>query len=321
MNYYMFNVGDYAAATQHLNELEDLAYRRLMDLYYGREEPIPLDMNKTYRLVRASSPGLKKAVTAVLAEFFTKDEDGYRNHRCDEEIAIAGEKSIASNDKKGNEKERQRRHRQRRGELFEMLRQSGSVPPYDTPTKTLEDMVRQRTSHTPVTRDIAMSVHQTQRLPNPNPNPNPNISVRDRDRQGEDLLHDTLMTAMDGKAGSSPRLFDTSPIHRLIAEGISLETVILPKVRALAASAKQPWSSWEYVAKIIRSDLTATAPPDPQAPIDVDLWSERIATARRLTAWDAKWGPMPGTPGCRAPKTLLQPADGDGWTIWKPDVA
>jgi len=34
MHYYQFNIGDYASHTRHLSDLEDLAYRRLLDAYY-----------------------------------------------------------------------------------------------------------------------------------------------------------------------------------------------------------------------------------------------------------------------------------------------
>ena len=34
MNYYPFHVGDYIAHTAHLHPLEDIAYRRMLDLYY-----------------------------------------------------------------------------------------------------------------------------------------------------------------------------------------------------------------------------------------------------------------------------------------------
>jgi len=40
MNYYPFHVGDYAAHTAHLEPMEDLAYRRMLDVYYLREEPL-----------------------------------------------------------------------------------------------------------------------------------------------------------------------------------------------------------------------------------------------------------------------------------------
>ena len=41
MNYYPFHLGDYAAHTAHLEPMEDLAYRRMLDAYYLREAPLP----------------------------------------------------------------------------------------------------------------------------------------------------------------------------------------------------------------------------------------------------------------------------------------
>ena len=40
MHYYQFNIGDYASHTRHLDLLEDLAYRRILDLYYLHERPL-----------------------------------------------------------------------------------------------------------------------------------------------------------------------------------------------------------------------------------------------------------------------------------------
>lgn len=84
MNYYPFNLGDYAAHTGHLEPMEDLAYRRLLDQYYMREGPLPSDINATAKLVRMRS--FMADVESVLNEFFTLTEDGWRHRRCDEEI-------------------------------------------------------------------------------------------------------------------------------------------------------------------------------------------------------------------------------------------
>lgn len=86
MNYYPFHIGDYASATRHLSWLEDAAYRRLLDVYYVREEPLPLDTRQVYRLVVASTNEQREAVDVVLGEFFELTEDGYRHSRCDKEI-------------------------------------------------------------------------------------------------------------------------------------------------------------------------------------------------------------------------------------------
>lgn len=53
MNYYPFHIGDYASATRHLSWDEDAAYRRLLDLYYTTEKPIPLDERSVFRLLIA----------------------------------------------------------------------------------------------------------------------------------------------------------------------------------------------------------------------------------------------------------------------------
>lgn len=87
MNFYGFNIGDYASKTRHLSWDEDLAYRRLLDVYYGAEKPLPLEKAAIYRLVMAQNSKQKQAVDTVLAEFFVETPDGYRNDRCDEELA------------------------------------------------------------------------------------------------------------------------------------------------------------------------------------------------------------------------------------------
>lgn len=93
MRHYAFNVGDYAAATVHLSDAEDLAYRRLLDAYYAREAPLPADVAACCRLARATTPATRKAVEAVLREFFSPAPDGWHQPRCDIEIARFGEKS------------------------------------------------------------------------------------------------------------------------------------------------------------------------------------------------------------------------------------
>jgi uncharacterized protein YdaU (DUF1376 family) len=81
--WYKFHLGDYITHTTHLSDAEDLAYRRLLDLYYMSEEPIPLNTELVARKIR-----LDLDITeSVLGEFFEKTETGYFNHRCDAEIA------------------------------------------------------------------------------------------------------------------------------------------------------------------------------------------------------------------------------------------
>lgn len=91
MNFYPFYIGDYSKDTMHLSWDEDMAYRRLMDVYYAREAPIPLDKQKVYRLVRATSEEQIAAVDAVLDEFFQQTPGGWINGVLDREIKAAYE--------------------------------------------------------------------------------------------------------------------------------------------------------------------------------------------------------------------------------------
>ena len=86
MNYYEHHIGDYDADTAHLSWVEDMAYTRLMRLYYRKEAPIPADITQACRLVRAQSKEERKAVEVVLNEFFELRDDGWHQSRCDSEI-------------------------------------------------------------------------------------------------------------------------------------------------------------------------------------------------------------------------------------------
>jgi len=83
MHYYNFNIGDYMKHTLHLTPEEDLAYRRLLDMYYDTEAPIPNNIPLVSRRLRMGS----EVVESVLNEFFEFTEEGYKNYRADGEIA------------------------------------------------------------------------------------------------------------------------------------------------------------------------------------------------------------------------------------------
>ena len=82
MIWYKFHIGDYLTHTVHLSDAEDLAYRRLLDLYYMSEKMIPLDTESVARKIR-----LDLDITeSVLNEFFERTEEGYFNNRCHVEV-------------------------------------------------------------------------------------------------------------------------------------------------------------------------------------------------------------------------------------------
>lgn len=84
MNFYPFHVGDYLLRTAHLEPLEDLAYRRLLDLYYVNEQPIGGTPAEVARIIRLRSAVAE--VESVLREFFTETASGWQHSHCDEVI-------------------------------------------------------------------------------------------------------------------------------------------------------------------------------------------------------------------------------------------
>ena len=84
MHYYQFHIGDYRAATAHLSNDEDLAYRRLLDMYYDTEDPIPIDTDWVARRLRLDS----HVIVSVLKDMFVLSELGWHHARCDKEISV-----------------------------------------------------------------------------------------------------------------------------------------------------------------------------------------------------------------------------------------
>lgn len=91
MFYYLFHIGDYQSHTNHLSELEDLAYRRMLDWYYLHERPLPCDPDEVGRIIRMRSHS--DCIANVLREFFTLTDDGWVSHRVVEEIKRTKDKS------------------------------------------------------------------------------------------------------------------------------------------------------------------------------------------------------------------------------------
>jgi uncharacterized protein YdaU (DUF1376 family) len=84
VNYYEHHLGDWAAATGHLTWDEDMAYTRLLRAYYKAESAI--QDGQQYRLARATTPAQRKAVDAVLSEFFALVDGHHHQSRADAEI-------------------------------------------------------------------------------------------------------------------------------------------------------------------------------------------------------------------------------------------
>jgi len=87
MHYYPHHIGDFNAATRHLNRLERSIYRDLIELYYETEAPIGLDLDRVCRRILATSDEERSAARDVLTEYFTRTDAGWTHPRCEEELA------------------------------------------------------------------------------------------------------------------------------------------------------------------------------------------------------------------------------------------
>jgi uncharacterized protein YdaU (DUF1376 family) len=79
MHYYPHHIGDYKSATAHLTNEEDLAYRRLLEMYYDTETFISLETQWVARRLRVGT----QALESVLKDFFVPTEEGWKHSRCD----------------------------------------------------------------------------------------------------------------------------------------------------------------------------------------------------------------------------------------------
>jgi uncharacterized protein YdaU (DUF1376 family) len=96
MHYYQFNIGDYASHTAHLDPLEDIAYRRMLDYCYLNECGLPEAIESIARVIRMRTHC--DCIATVLQEFFFSHDDGTWHHtRVDSEIlAYKGKSAKAS---------------------------------------------------------------------------------------------------------------------------------------------------------------------------------------------------------------------------------
>ena len=91
MHYYLFNIGDYQSHTAHLSEIEDLAYRRMLDWCYLHEKALPAEPSEIARQIRMRTHS--ESIEVVLREYFERNVDGWISLRVIAEILKVGVKS------------------------------------------------------------------------------------------------------------------------------------------------------------------------------------------------------------------------------------
>jgi len=151
VHYYQFNIGDYASHTSRLNIYEDIAYRRLLDLYYLTERPLN-GCSKTVAWEIGMSDSLGD-VDYVLSKYFIKDGDKWVHNRCEKEIkAYQSRQSSASKAGKASGIARKNKKKER--------------PFNDRSTDVQRETNEPSTNHKPITKNQEPSKkHRTKFCP------------------------------------------------------------------------------------------------------------------------------------------------------------
>lgn len=150
MHHYPHHIGDYRTHTAHLTMVEDGAYRRLIDVYYMHEKPLPAEIAAVQRLASARTKEERAAVEAVLREFFSLQADGWHQGRCDEEIAAYRERAekARTNGKNGGGRPRKTKPRDNPEHKLEVTQSkpSGNPPGYFWVSKNGENTPEKKPS-------------------------------------------------------------------------------------------------------------------------------------------------------------------------------
>ncbi|NRA76726.1 MAG: YdaU family protein [Pseudoalteromonas sp.] len=137
MHYFQFNIGDYASHTSRLAPLEDLAYRRMLDLYYLNEQPLNECVKEVAREIGLSD--YADEVEYILCKFFTKNENGFSQKRID--LEIKKYKSNAKNKSRAGKASAKAR----------AVKASSKVTGVEQVLNTTSTDVEQNTKHKPLT--------------------------------------------------------------------------------------------------------------------------------------------------------------------------
>jgi uncharacterized protein YdaU (DUF1376 family) len=305
VNYFELYPGDYLRDTTRLSLVEHGAYLRLLMAYYSEEEPLPNDFDELFTIAGAVKTADKMAVKKVADKFFPLRPDGLRhNARADEEIAKAGTRMDAKDDRKSSEAQRQQRYRDRRRDMFEALARVGVVPKFNISMDELTDLVTQNvTSQTVTNVTPSRPLHTATRPHTPDP-----IQELPTDNAGAqpEITPATQACLLMKQAGCGGRVNPSHPdLLAAIAEGVTPETLANTAAEAIASSKGEPFTWAIKTARNRHAAGAATVTGETRgthAPSHRESTAERAARfaregdeadARRAAADDPNHGHAP----------------------------
>lgn len=241
MNYYKRHIGDYMKDAAHLSLLEHGVYVRLMDVYYTRELPVPVD--QAARLIGARSKEEREALAAVASEFFAVVDGCYTQGRCDKEIAamLAKAESNREAGKKGG-------------------RPKKVTAPVDSgnPEKTMmvsesNPDLTQANSHKP----IAISQEDKHALLDLPPRELEGVGPPDGGARAGPTMATAVCVALraEGVASCSP---GNPTLAALLKAGATLDAFVAA-ARSLRERGSQPGNPFAYILATVKGQMTDAA--------------------------------------------------------------
>lgn len=204
MNHYPHHIGDFDRATRHLTRIERSIYRDLMDLYYETEKSLMADITKLARRIVCTGKKDIAALVIVLEEFFTLDDSGWRNTRCEAEIAAYRARGISA---------------AAAGKASAAKRSAPGQPGEETPLNAGSTTVQRQPNDG--STDAQRKSNQPEPKPKPEPEPNKTHAVVDN----EDDAQANEQPARVSKAGAICMVIKS--------EGVGIVSPQNPKLLAL----------------------------------------------------------------------------------------
>ncbi|MCM2546174.1 YdaU family protein [Burkholderia glumae] len=154
MHQYLHHIGDFRSGTYSMTRLQRAIYRELLDVYYDKEKPLPLDVAAVCQLVGAFEDAEREIVEWLLRFKFEKTDDGYVHDVCERVIAEYRAKADVAreNGKAGGRPRKPRGNPEKPSGLF----QEPSGNPEQTGSKA---------NHKPITNNHKPEEPKTQRAP------------------------------------------------------------------------------------------------------------------------------------------------------------